>query len=233
MIDEEENKMGTVTIIKETPKNPISLMGERAGVCWGGNIEDREKNYKRGLDCIKSGHGRVLEYVNVEMILDGYSARVIREWYTHIGGSPTRLQASTRYINYKDFAYVMPPSVEKNEEAKKIYEETMAAITKACSELEANCGIPREDAAMLLPLGMCTKIVDKRNVRNLIDMSHQRLCTRAYWEYRQLMHDLMDALREYSEEWAYLVDHYFVPKCDVAGYCTEAKCCGRKPYKEV
>lgn len=225
--------MGTVTIIKETPKNPISLMGERAGVCWGGNIEDREKNYKRGLDCIKSGHGRVLEYVNVEMILDGYSARVIREWYTHIGGSPTRLQASTRYINYKDFAYVMPPSVEKNEEAKKIYEETMAAITKACSELEANCGIPREDAAMLLPLGMCTKIVDKRNVRNLIDMSHQRLCTRAYWEYRQLMHDLMDALREYSEEWAYLVDHYFVPKCDVAGYCTEAKCCGRKPYKEV
>lgn len=233
MIDEEENKMGTVTIIKETPKNPISLMGERAGVCWGGNIEDREKNYKRGLDCIKSGHGRVLEYVNVEMILDGYSARVIREWYTHIGGSPTRLQASTRYINYKDFAYVMPPSVEKNEEAKKIYEETMAAITKACSELEANCGIPREDAAMLLPLGMCTKIVDKRNVRNLIDMSHQRLCTRAYWEYRQLMHDLMDALREYSEEWAYLVDNYFVPKCDVAGYCTEAKCCGRKPYKEV
>lgn len=225
--------MGTVTIIKETPKNPISLMGERAGVCWGGNIEDREKNYKRGLDCIKSGHGRVLEYVNVEMILDGYSARVIREWYTHIGGSPTRLQASTRYINYKDFAYVMPPSVEKNEEAKKIYEETMAAITKACSELEANCGIPREDAAMLLPLGMCTKIVDKRNVRNLIDMSHQRLCTRAYWEYRQLMHDLMDALREYSEEWAYLVDNYFVPKCDVAGYCTEAKCCGRKPYKEV
>lgn len=233
MIDEEENKMGTVTIIKETPKNPISLMGERAGVCWGGNIEDREKNYRRGLDCIKSGHGRVLEYVNVEMILDGYSARVIREWYTHIGGSPTRLQASTRYINYKDFAYVMPPSVEKNEEAKKIYEETMAAITKACSELEANCGIPREDAAMLLPLGMCTKIVDKRNVRNLIDMSHQRLCTRAYWEYRQLMHDLMDALREYSEEWAYLVDNYFVPKCDVAGYCTEAKCCGRKPYKEV
>ena len=225
--------MGTVTIIKETPKNPISLMGERAGVCWGGNIEDREKNYRRGLDCIKSGHGRVLEYVNVEMILDGYSARVIREWYTHIGGSPTRLQASTRYINYKDFAYVMPPSVEKNEEAKKIYEETMAAITKACSELEANCGIPREDAAMLLPLGMCTKIVDKRNVRNLIDMSHQRLCTRAYWEYRQLMHDLMDALREYSEEWAYLVDNYFVPKCDVAGYCTEAKCCGRKPYKEV
>ena len=88
-----------ITILKETPKNPITLMGERAGVCWGADTDNKEKNYKRGLECIKSGHHRVLEYVNVEMILDGYSARVIREWYTHIGGAPTRLQASTRYIN--------------------------------------------------------------------------------------------------------------------------------------
>ena len=225
--------MGNVTIIKETTPNPITLMGERAGVCWGADIENQEKNYKRGLDCLKSGHGRVLEYVNVEMILDGYSARVIREWYTHIGGAPTRLQASTRYINYENFDYVVPPRVAQNEEARKLYEDTMAAITNACKELEANLGIPREDAAMLLPLGMSTKIVDKRNVRNLIDMSHQRLCTRAYWEYRQLMQDLMKALREYSEEWAYLVDNYFVPKCEIAGYCTEKKCCGRKPYKEI
>ena len=36
------------------------------------------------MDCILSGHGRVMEYVNVEMVLKGYSARVEREWYTHI-----------------------------------------------------------------------------------------------------------------------------------------------------
>ena len=76
--------MGTITILPETTKNPITLMGQRAGVCWGGNVEDPEKNYKRGMDCIISGHGRVMEYVNVEMIIAGYSARVEREWYTHI-----------------------------------------------------------------------------------------------------------------------------------------------------
>ena len=225
--------MGKVIILPETSTKPITLIGSRAGYCWGADVSDNEKNYKRGLDCIESNHGRTLEYVNVEMVLDGYSARVIREWYTHIGGAPTRLQASTRYINYKDFSYVIPPTVEKNEEAKKIYTETMCAITKACSELEAIYGVPREDAAMLLPLGMGTKIVDKRNVRNLIEMSHQRLCTRAYWEYRQLMKDLMTELRNYSEEWAYLVDNYFMPKCELRGYCIEKKCCGRKPYKEV
>lgn len=225
--------MGTVTIIKETTKNPITLMGERAGICWGSDLSDQEKNYKRGLDCIISGHGRVMEYVNVELILDGYSARVIREWYTHIGGAPTRLQASTRYINYQNFDYVIPPKIEADPVAKEKYVQAMEMITQTCAELESECKIPREDAALLLPLGMTTKIVDKRNVRSLIEMSHQRMCTRAYWEYRQLMQDICKALSDYSEEWKYLVDHYFMPKCEVSGFCTERKSCGRKPKKEL
>ena len=120
--------MGNITILKETTKNPITLMGERAGICWGADISDPIKNYQRGLDCIKSGHGRVMEYVNVEMVIDGFSARVIREWYTHIGGAPTRLQASTRYINYDNFDYVVPPNIINNPYAFKIYTDTMSYI---------------------------------------------------------------------------------------------------------
>jgi thymidylate synthase (FAD) len=30
-----------------------------------------------------------------------------------------------------------------------------------------------------------------------------------------------------------MVDNYFMPKCELVGYCTEKKCCGRKPYKEI
>ena len=224
--------MGKVIILPETTKDPISLMGQRAGVCWGSDITDPKKNYKRGLDCLESGHGRVLEFVNVEMVLDGYSARVIREWYTHLGGAPTRLQASTRYINYENFEYVVPKKVEKDPEARELYIKTMEEIAAACKTLENDFGIPREDAAMLLPLGMSTKIVDKRNLRNLIDMSHQRMCTRAYWEYRELFYDICKALSDLSEEWAYLVKKYFVPKCELMGYCPEKKSCGRMPKKE-
>lgn len=225
--------MGKITILEETTRNPISLMGERAGVCWGADITDKEKNYKRGLDCLKSGHGRVMEYVNVEMVIDGYSARVIREWYTHLGGAPTRLQASTRYISYDNFEYVMPPKIANNPEAAAKYTAMMESISSTCKELETELGIPREDAAMLLPLGMSTKIVDKRNMRNLIDMSGQRMCTRAYWEYRILFNDICNALSELSEEWNYIVDNYFKPKCEVLGYCPERKSCGRKPKKEA
>lgn len=223
--------MGSVTILEETTKDPITLMGQRAGVCWGADITDKEKNYKRGLNCLKSGHGRVMEYVNVEMVLDGYSARVIREWYTHLGGSPTRLQASTRYVNYEDFSYVMPDSVAHHPEAAERFQKAMQTIRDTASDLEKEYGIPREDAAMLLPLGMTTKIVDKRNLRNLVDMSHQRMCNRAFWEYRRLFSDICQALSEVSEEWEYLVKHFFQAKCDWLGYCPEEKSCGRMPKK--
>lgn len=222
--------MGIVTILPETTQKPITLMGERSGICWGSNTTNDSKNFKRGLDCLDSGHGRVLEFVNAEMILDGYSARVIREWYTHIGGSPTRLQASTRYIDYsKDgFSYITPISIKKNDKAYEAWVGLMLNIRDTCQLLENTYNIPKEDVANALPLGMTTKIVDKRNLRNLIDMSHQRMCNRAYWEFRELFKDVTDALSSYSWEWDYIISHYFMPKCDVTGYCTEKNSCGRR-----
>lgn len=220
--------MGRIIVQPETTADPISLIGREAGVCWGSDISNNEKNYKRGLDCLNSGHGRTWEYPQVYLIIDGYSARVIREMYTHIGGSPTRLQASTRYINYKDgFEYIIPPSIRKNEEVMNEYILAMENITKSIKKLEL-LGVPKEDSALLLPLGMKSKVVLRTNLRNLIDMSHQRLCNRAYWEFRQLMKDIMSELSDYSDEWKYLVDSFFVPKCEVTGFCTEKHSCGRK-----
>ena len=227
--------MGTITILEQTDKNPITLMGKMAGVCWGADVTDDAKNYKRGLECIKSGHGRVMEYVNVAMIIDGYSGRVLREYYTHIGGSPTRLQASTRYINYSKgdgFTYITPKSIEKDEEVLPIWDGFMKDINRFIGEMINTWKIPVEDATMLLPLAYTSKMVDKRNLRNLVDMSRQRMCTRAYWEYRELFNDICNALREYSDEWAWIVDNLFHPKCEEYGYCNETKSCGRKPRKE-
>lgn len=220
--------MGTVTILPYTTKNPISMIGEMAGVCWGADTSDPAKNYRRGWDCIESGHGRTFEFPDVYMELDGYSARVIREWYTHIGGMPTRLQASTRYIDYSKFEYVLPESVAANEDNRECYQDCMAMIAQDVGWLIKQ-GVPREDAAMLLPLGMTTRIVDKRNLRNLIDMSHQRMCQRAYWEYRELFLDICRALENYSEEWFTVIDTQMEPKCEYLGYCPEKHGCGKYP----
>lgn len=222
--------MGTITLLDGTTRNPITKIGMFAGVCWGADTSDAEKNYKRGLDCIESGHGRTLEVVDVEMVLDGYSARVIREWYTHIGGMPTRLQASTRYIDYKRFDYIIPPSINSNAGAYSRYVTAMDTIQRTAHALE-EIGIPREDVANLLPLGMTTRIVDKRNLRNLVDMSRQRLCNRAYWEFRELFRDLSIALADYGEEWARIVNRCFYPKCQETQTCPEKHGCGKYPKR--
>ena len=223
--------MGQITIQEETTKNPITLIGKEAGICYGSDISNSEKNYKRGINNLKSGHGRTMEFPQIFLTIDGYSARVIRELYTHIGGAPTRLQASTRYINYGDFEYIIPPSIQSNPFATEEYKYAMNIIQDVFINLQGR-GIPKEDIANILPLGMTTTIVLRTNLRNLIDMSHQRLCTRAYWEFRQLMKDIMRALSEYSEEWDYIVKNYFKPKCELFGYCNEHNSCGKFPPKK-
>ena len=224
--------MGKVIIDEATPKNPIALAGKMVGPCYGSDTSDDEKNYKRGKNCILDNHGRVFEYMTVWFTLDGYSAKTMREFYTHIGGAPTRTQASTRYISYKGFDYVIPPSIQRNDKALKKYIGCMENIAQTTKELQEECGIKAEDANMVLPLGMTTVVSCHFNVRTLIEMSHQRLCNRAYWEFRELMKDIMDALYDYSEEWGYLVDTFFKPKCDVYGYCTEKFGCGKYPKRE-
>lgn len=222
--------MGKVIITNDTTKEPIQMIGKYAGECWGADTTVSSKNFKRGINCLNSEHGRTWEFPDVYMTIEGYSARVIREWYTHIGGAPSRLQASTRYINYDSFEYVTPPKIANNEKVKMIYDNCMQIIQEKLQELD-EMGVPREDSALLLPLGMTTKIACKHNFRNLVDMSHQRLCTRAYWEYRQLFRDIIEALENYSDEWKILVQ-MMKPKCEVYGYCTEEKSCGRVLKKE-
>lgn len=197
-----------VVIDPATPKNPITLAGRMIGVCYDSDTTDDGKNYNRGLKAMRDGHGRVMEYCTVWMTIYDFSAKVMREFYTHIGGAPTRTQASTRYISYKDFDYVVPPSVYKDEKAMQAYHMCMEMIADTTKLLQERCGVPKEDANMLLPLGMTTTVSCHFNLRTLSAMAEQRLSERAYWEFRDLMAYIMGALDAYSDEWKTLVDEF-------------------------
>lgn len=223
-----------VKILTYTTDIPITMIGEMAGICYGtADIINHKKNFIRGIDCIRSRHGRTWEFPDIYMEISGYSARVIREFYTHIGGSPTRLQESTRYIDMTNFDYIVPPSI-KTDEDKELYNIVISNIKETYNILK-NKDVPKEDLAMLLPLGMETKIVVKMNLRTFVDMCSQRLCVRAYWEYRKLMKEIISALEFYSDEWKILSqkEKLFVSKCELSGFCTEKNGCGLYPKKEI
>lgn len=221
-----------ITILPQTDREPLNTIGYCAGVCWNSPVDDKEKNIKRAKSCILSGHTRTAEYPEVYCIVEGYSARCIRELYTHIIGT-TRLQSSTRYVDAKnmdveqDFYYPFAA----NPEAAEVYKEGLTNIMQTYEKLE-ELGYPKEDAANILPLGMNTKIVWKINLRALMHFMNMRLCSRAYKEIRQLSNELKAELRKLSTEWEWICDNLLVPKCEAMGYCDEAKSCGRKITKE-
>ena len=223
-----------IELLDGTTENPLQKMGYNAGVCWAAPLDDAEKNRKRAISCIKAGHGRVLEYVDVEMVISGASARCLRELYTHIGGSPTRLQSSTRYVSEEQgFGYYIPPKIENNPELKPIYEDGMELIQKTYNSLMARKAT-KEDAANILPLGVERKMVWKINLRALINFMNRRLCTRALKEIRDLSIEIKDRLAEKNEEWAWIAENLFVPTCEIYKYrnpnlvfCPEQQCCGK------
>lgn len=216
--------MGKITIIDKTIKDPIAFIGQMAGTCYNSDTTDASKNYKRGLSLLKKNHGRPIEFPKAYLIIDGYSAKAIRELYTHIV-DVTRLQESTRYVSYHNFDFVMPHSIF-NDDCADLYANCMEDIKEAYDKL-LNLGIPQEDASMILPFGMKTKMVMCVGLRELIDIMQTRLCSRAFWEIRELCGDIKESLASYSYEWNELVGMYMKPKCQIKGMsCPEGKPCG-------
>lgn len=206
-----------IKIIDYTEK-PLTHMGRIASICT-----NSKPSADIGRKCLQANHGRVLEYVDVTMEISGYSARVIRELYTHIVGV-SRLQESTRFINMNDFKYYTPRNIKMNDDAYFVYTEVMEQIRQTYRKL-LDLGIPKEDAANVLPLAYKTKIVLKINLRALLHLFNERMCRRAYQEFRELVYDIAITLAGLDEEWKEIMDKYAVPKCDMLGYCPELKSC--------
>lgn len=215
--------------IIEYTENPLTHIGGIAGICYG---QDNPKRFRKIAErCLAEGHGRVSEFADITIEIDGYSAKMIRELFTHCVGT-SRVQSSTRYIDYSkgQFEYVTPSSVIKSGK-EDIWHKAIMEVNKAMNILK-DSGVPVEDFTNLLPLAYTTKMVLKINLRALIHMFHVRACTCAYWEFRNFMKDLKMELSKLGDEWEFLSKEYFVPKCIANGYCDEKmRNCGIRPLK--
>jgi thymidylate synthase (FAD) len=209
---------------------PLQHMGKMASICWNTSDLTDDKLKKIGLECLESGHHRVAEFADITIEISEYSARMIRELYTHIIGV-TRLQESTRYVDCSDFNYYIPDSIQNNEMALIEYKGIMHDIQNSYKQLQ-DLNIPKQDIANILPFGMHTKMVLKINLRALMHMAELRMCNRALKEYRDFMKDLKQVLDKVDDEWDYIISNYYLPKCEVMGYCIEKNSCGLINKKE-
>lgn len=216
--------------ITDYTKNPLDVMGEKAGYCYN---TTNPKFFKRIAEqTLHESHGRVQEFCNISFEFSEFSGKVIREIFRHKHMS--ELQASTRYIDMENFGYQTPPSILKNEQAYKVWEYAMDNIKDYIHELK-KIGVPTEDYSNLLPLAYSTKGVINVNLRELIHIFGVRSCSCAYHEARKFCAELKKAIIETGDEqWIWLAENFLVPKCDLKLYCEEEKrwhMCKRHPKK--
>lgn len=217
-----------VEVLRFTPR-PLNEIGEMASTCYDTQFKDDEHAMRIGKHCINSGHGRNLEFPRVVLKIT-CSARVGRELYTHISGAPTRLQSSTRYITYDNFSYFTPDF--GYDEINEGYINLMEDIRKFYKKMK-DFGIENDKTGYVLPLSMETQIVIATNARMLENLFNQRLCYRALDEFRQLAKMMKKELSQLDDEWKWISDKLFVPKCVKEGVCHEnnKKCPLWEKYK--
>lgn len=198
---------------------PLRTIGNLAATCYNTTVKDDAHATRIGKHCISSNHGRNLELAQLILKIT-CSARVGRELYTHIGGMPTRLQSSTRYITYDNFDYYVP---EFNDSVIEEEYRNVMNFIKGFYKLMKEHGIDNDKTGYILPLAMETQIIISCNARMLVNMFNQRLCYRTLSEFRLGMRILKKQLSMLDEEWKWIGDRLFVPKCVAERRCVEKK----------
>ncbi|EPY2274859.1 FAD-dependent thymidylate synthase [Clostridium sporogenes] len=231
-----------VKLLEYTP-NAEKLIASAAKLCYSSSgIEDLQNNLDKEkvdkfLNMLMSyGHESPIEHVSFTFGIEGVSRSLTHQLVRHRIGSYS--QQSQRYVRLDQFEYVIPPSVETDEESKKIYIETMKNCQKSydnianiLKEKYINDGLRAmdaekkaiEDARYVFPNACTSKIIVTMNARSLMNFFRHRCCNRAQWEIRELAETMLFEVKEVAPT----LFKYCGPGC-VNGPCPEGKMsCGK------
>ena len=187
-----------VKLIQQTP-NPIETISRIASICY-----DSNPKYPFGLvkHLYKNGHHSVFEHIYFTFKISGISRACSHQLVRHRHCSFT--QRSQRYCSEDGFGIIVPDTIRKMDE-KGGFEALMWEIEANYNELCAH-GVPNEDARYILPNACATELYLSCNLRELIHIANERLCTRAQWEIRELVKKMVEQVDPQLQ-------FMLVPKC--------------------
>ena len=209
--------------------DPVLAIEEAASTCYDSEPSSEGKIMRH---CIKSGHTSVTEFADFTFRVTGISRALSHQLVRHRMASYA--QRSQRYCEEDGFKYVIPHTIQNNQDALTKYTSMMEQL-EDCYEVLRSYSIPSEDARMILPNACETVVTVKMNLRSLMNFMNERLCTCAQWEIRELAKKIRDAVLEEVPE----LEPYLVPKCEKYGkefgMCNESKArtCKRHPRVET
>ncbi len=212
-----------VKLLQYTP-NCEQLIAAGAKLCYSnsgldGLLDNLEKeNSDKFLKMLLSlGHESPIEHATFTFGIDGVSRSLLAQLTRHRIASYT--VKSQRYVKEGQFEYVIPPEIEKDENAKKIFLQTMEYEQKAYDDLteilqekhkkafleqgldekEATKKAEKkaiEDARYVLPNACSTTLMMTFNARSLYNFFEHRCCERAQWEIREMADEMLKLVKE-------------------------------------
>jgi thymidylate synthase (FAD) len=228
-------------------ENPISVIYASCKQCYSANfagdifeeVVNDSSSLPKQIDFVErimaSGHQSPLEHVNFTFAIEGVSRACTHQLVRHRIASYS--QQSQRYVKEKDFDYVIPPTIKKDERLLVLFENFMKDCQKRYSEIvegfkQKNISGEKayQDARFILPNAAETKIVVTMNARELLHFFNVRCCARSQWELRHLAEEMLKIVKEKLPA----IFGRSGAKCENLGYCPEGEkfTCGRYPLKE-
>ena len=197
-----------VTLVQATP-NPVETIAQIASICYDSNPKDPMKLVKH---LYKGGHHSVFEHIYFTFKIEGISRACSHQLVRHRHCSFT--QRSQRYCSEDGFQYVTPPGVDEG-----LFWNEMEDIKDLYCRYQY-LGAPNEDARYILPNACATSLYLSCNLRELIHMANERLCTRAQWEIRDLVKEMCQLVDPQLQ-------FMLVPKCKSGIMICNTPCGGK------
>ena len=242
--------MPTVKLISHTP-DPERTVACAAKLCYSssdidtlmdGLTDEKVHSFVEMLSEI--GHESPIEHVSFTFGIEGVSRALLAQFTRHRIASYS--VKSQRYVTEGAFDFVTPPEVAADQEALKIYRETMAATQESYDRIAAILKEKHkadflaegkdektaarlaekkaiEDARFVLPNACETKMVVTMNARSLLNFFRHRCCQRAQWEIREVADQMLALVSAVAPE----LFKKAGPPC-LVGPCPEGKMsCGK------
>ena len=198
-----------VTLIQATP-NPVETIAQIASICY-------DSDPKNPMALVKhlyaGGHHSVFEHIYFTFKIEGISRACSHQLVRHRHCSFT--QRSQRYCSEDGFDYVIPYTVPTVD-----MEYHMERVREWYENYQAH-DVPNEDARYILPNACATSLYLSCNLRELIHMANERLCTRAQWEIRELVREMCKLVDPQLQ-------FMLVPKCKSGRIICNSPCGGSK-----
>ena len=248
--------MANVILLAHTP-NPEHTVAAAAKLCYSSaGISDLHQNLtdEKAAAFVEMlseiGHESPIEHASFTFGIEGVSRSLLAQITRHRMASFS--VKSQRYVREGSFAYVTPPEIAENAEAKALYDDLMAEdqkrydrLTEILKEKHKQAFLAEgkdettadrmaekkaiEDARFVLPNACETQMVMTMNARSLMNFFKIRCCRRAQWEIQDVANQMLALVIKVAPE----LFKNAGPSC-LRGACGEGKMsCGKAAEKRA